>query len=238
MRQLRLAAIGAGFFSQYHYEAWSRMPEIRLESIAVRRDLARARTLAAGLGGVPVYDDVARMLDEVAPDLVDIITPPEGRDSLVRLVAARGIAMIAQKPLARLRPGDGRGARAYLDRRPYFQKMPRFLIHETGIHLIDVFRFLLGEVTGVFARLRRLNPVIAGEDAGLVTFDFASGANDLFLGNRLADASTPCSGTSCTISSRARRWRTGAPPTCATCGSKRRSIAPMKRHAGSRFAQR
>ena len=87
----------------------------------------------------------------------------------------------------RLRPGDGQGARAYLDRQPYFQQMPRFLIHETAIHLIDTFRFLLGEVSGVFARLRRLNPEIRGEDAGLVLFDFASGAAGLFDGNRLVD---------------------------------------------------
>ena len=40
---------------------------------------------------------------------------------------------------------------------------------------------------GVFARLRRINPVIAGEDAGLVIFDFASGASGLFDGNRLVD---------------------------------------------------
>jgi predicted dehydrogenase len=87
----------------------------------------------------------------------------------------------------RLRPGDGQGPRAYLDRQPYFQTMPRFLVHETAIHLIDVFRYLLGEVGGVFARLRRLNPAIAGEDAGLVLFDFASGATGLFDGNRLVD---------------------------------------------------
>ncbi len=87
----------------------------------------------------------------------------------------------------RLRPGDGQGPDAYLSRQPYFQKMPRFLIHETGIHLIDVFRFLLGEITGVFARLRRINPVIAGEDAGYVIFDFASGAAGLFDGNRHVD---------------------------------------------------
>jgi predicted dehydrogenase len=86
----------------------------------------------------------------------------------------------------RLRPGDGQGPHAYLERQPYFQTMPRFLVHETGIHLIDVFRFLLGEVNGVFARLRRLNPAIAGEDAGCVLFDFASGASGLFDGNRLA----------------------------------------------------
>jgi D-apiose dehydrogenase len=87
----------------------------------------------------------------------------------------------------RLRPGDGQGPRAYLDRQPYFQQMPRFLIHETAIHMIDTFRFLLGEVSGVFARLRRLNPEIRGEDAGLVLFDFASGAAGLFDGNRLVD---------------------------------------------------
>ena len=87
----------------------------------------------------------------------------------------------------RLRPGDGRGPDAYLARQPYFQTMPRFLIHETGIHLIDVFRHLMGEVDSVFARLRRLNPAIAGEDAGHVLFDFASGAAGLFDGNRLID---------------------------------------------------
>jgi D-apiose dehydrogenase len=87
----------------------------------------------------------------------------------------------------RLRPGDGQGPSAYLSRQPYFQKMERFLIHETAIHLIDVFRTIAGEVTGVFARLKRFNPVIAGEDAGYVIFDFASGAQGLFDGNRHVD---------------------------------------------------
>lgn len=87
----------------------------------------------------------------------------------------------------RMRPGDGQGPSAYLERQPYFQTMPRFLIHETGIHMIDVFRFLLGEVAGCFAHLRRLNPVIAGEDAALVTFSFECGASGLLDGNRLAD---------------------------------------------------
>lgn len=87
----------------------------------------------------------------------------------------------------RLRPGDGQGARAYLERQPYFQEMPRFLIHETAIHLIDTFRFLFGEVEGVFGSLRKLNPAIAGEDAGLVIFGMHSGVSCLFDGNRLSD---------------------------------------------------
>lgn len=86
-----------------------------------------------------------------------------------------------------LRPGDGQGPDSYLNRQPYFRSMPRFLIHETGIHLIDVFRYLLGEIAGVFARLKRLNPVICGEDAGVVLFEFVSGATGIFDGNRLID---------------------------------------------------
>jgi len=87
----------------------------------------------------------------------------------------------------RMRPGDGQGPRAYLDRQPYFQKMQRFLIRETGIHFIDVFRYLLGPVSAVTAHLSRLNPVIAGEDAGIVVFEFASGARGLYDANRLSD---------------------------------------------------
>lgn len=86
----------------------------------------------------------------------------------------------------RLRPGDGQGPDAYLGRQPYFQAMPRFLMHETGVHLIDVFRFLLGEPVSVMADLRRLNPAIAGEDAGLVLLEMAGGVRAVFDGNRLA----------------------------------------------------
>jgi predicted dehydrogenase len=87
----------------------------------------------------------------------------------------------------RLRPGDGQGPHAYLDRQPYFQRMPRLLVYETAIHFIDTFRYLMGEVDAVYARLRRINPAIAGEDAGYIVFEFAGGATGLFDGNRLND---------------------------------------------------
>lgn len=90
-----------------------------------------------------------------------------------------------------LRPGDGQGARAYLDRQPYFQQMPRFLVHETAVHFVDVFRFLLGEPDWVMADLRRLNPAIAGEDAGIIVLGYADGRRAVFDGNRLADHAAP-----------------------------------------------
>lgn len=87
----------------------------------------------------------------------------------------------------RLRPGDGQGPRAYLDRQPYFQSMTRFLVHETAVHLIDTFRMLMGEATTLYADLRRINPVLAGEDAGYILLGFESGGTGLFDGNRLND---------------------------------------------------
>ncbi|MEQ3671432.1 hypothetical protein [Pseudophaeobacter sp.] len=90
----------------------------------------------------------------------------------------------------RLRPGDGQGAEAHLDRQPYFQNMPRFLVHETAVHWVDTFRYLLGNPLSVYADLRRENPVIAGEDAGYVLFDHRDGVRAMFDGNRTLDHST------------------------------------------------
>ena len=87
----------------------------------------------------------------------------------------------------RLRTGDGQGPRAYLDRQPYFQTMPRLLVHETAVHWIDTFRYLLGQIRGVYADTRRMNPVIAGEDAAHILFDFNGTQRALFDGNRLLD---------------------------------------------------
>lgn len=86
-----------------------------------------------------------------------------------------------------LRPGDGQGAAAYLDRQPYFRTMTRFLIRETGIHFIDTFRYLFGPPTAVYADLWQGNPVIAGEDSGLVILDIPGGGRAVFDGNRRLD---------------------------------------------------
>jgi len=90
----------------------------------------------------------------------------------------------------KLRPGDGQGPDAYLDRQPYFQTMSKFLIHETGIHWIDIFRFLFGEPKAVYADLQQLNPAISGEDTGYFAFHYASGLRAYFDGNRLLDHAT------------------------------------------------
>ncbi len=87
----------------------------------------------------------------------------------------------------KMRPGDGQGKNAYLNRQPYFQKMEKFLIRETGIHFIDLYRYFFGEIQSVTSILSRLNKYISGEDSGLVFFQFKNGIKGLLDANRLSD---------------------------------------------------
>lgn len=87
----------------------------------------------------------------------------------------------------RMRPGDGNGEDAYLSRQPYFRQMERFLIHETGVHWIDVFRFLFGEPQRIYAELWQTNSVIVGEDSGLLLMHWENGLRAIFDGNRTLD---------------------------------------------------
>lgn len=108
-----------------------------------------------------------------------------------KLLTAGTIGDLLHSLYFRMRQGDGWGDDAYLDRQPYFRTMPRLLIFETGVHFIDTFRFLGGEVDGAYANLRKLNPVIAGEDTGLVVFEFASGAVGVWDANRYNECNDP-----------------------------------------------
>lgn len=231
---LKVACLGAGYFSQFHYGAWARIDGVELVG-ACDLDLSAAQNT-----GLRAFSDLPEMLAATRPDILDVIVPPPGHSAAIKHALAQGVpTIICQKPFCRdlqeaetitalaeaagallivhenfrfmpwyrrikaeidagrigrplqatfrLRPGDGQGPRAYLDRQPYFQSMPKFLIHETGVHWIDTFRFLFGSPTAVYADLRRINPAIAGEDAGLVLFDHPDGMRALFDGNRLCD---------------------------------------------------
>lgn len=82
-----------------------------------------------------------------------------------------------------MRPGDGWGAEPY-PVQPYFRQMRNFLLYETGVHWIDTFRFLFGEIESLYCRTRRVNPIIAGEDLAVVHFNFHSGVVAIYDANR------------------------------------------------------
>jgi predicted dehydrogenase len=83
-----------------------------------------------------------------------------------------------------MRMGDGWAEDAYLARQPFFREYPRLLIYETGVHFIDTFRFLLGEVVSVVAETKQLNPAIRGEDAGQMLLKFRNGSTAIWDASR------------------------------------------------------
>jgi len=238
---LRVAIIGTGYFSRFHYAAWQRMPDVELVGI-LTLDQSEASQFQQEFGVKATYPDLTSMLEHSDANLVDIVSPPPTHADFIRQCVDNNLAVMCQKPFCQsvseavdvvdyikqrealvvvhenfrfqpwyqqikniieseqlgqifevnfnFRPGDGQGSRAYLDRQPYFQKQERFFIQETGIHYVDVFRYLFGEVDGLFARLVKLNPAIAGEDAGVVIMDFVGGARGILNGNRLSDHAT------------------------------------------------
>ena len=231
---VRVACVGAGYFSGFHRDAWSRIAGTELVGVC------DTNIEAANGTGLPGFGALKDMIDATAPDILDVIVPPESQAEVIRRALALGLRrIICQKPFCtsldeaeavtaqaeaagailvihenfrfmpwyraikaaldegsigtlhqatfRLRPGDGQGPDAYLDRQPYFQTMPRFLVQETAVHWVDTFRFLLGDPVSVYADLRRLNPSIAGEDAGLIIFEYEQGVRAVFDGNRHLD---------------------------------------------------
>ena len=235
---LRVAIIGTGYFSRFHYAAWQRMPDVELVGL-VTLDQTEALQFQREFGVDRTYPDITSMLAQSNANLIDIVSPAHTHADIIRQCVDKKLAVACQKPFCRtvseaiatvqyikqrnafvvvhenfrfqpwysqikniiesnqlgqifeinfsFRPGDGQGPQAYLDRQPYFQKQKRFFIQETGIHFIDVFRYLLGDIQGLFARLNKFNPAIAGEDAGVVFMDFADGARGILNGNRLSD---------------------------------------------------
>ena len=236
-KNIRLAVVGTGYFSQFHYDAWKRLNVDLVGICSLNKD--EASKYSKQFQNCEVYLDFETMIKTTKPELVDIIVPPLNHLKFIKVAARNKVHIICQKPFTtsineakeaisfakrkrvkiavhenfrfqpwymkineilktsllgdlyqvsfRMRPGDGQGEKAYLERQPYFQKMERFLIRETAIHLIDVFRFLFGDIKSVFANLSTLNPHIKGEDAGIVFFEFMNGIRGVFDGNRLSD---------------------------------------------------
>ena len=243
MSRLKGAAMGAGYFSRFQYEAWSRMPEVELAAIYNRTE-EKARAIMAQYGVARYYGDWREMIDQRASRFrrhhhaagnarrdVRLCRHPAASTSSAksrsrrhwkpaggssRQRARRGVRFMVHenwrwqpwyreiKRIQRagtvgefthihfpMRMGDGWGENAYLDRQPFFRDYPRLLVYETGVHFIDTFRYLLGEITEVYAHLRRLNPVIRGEETGQVFFRFANGATAIWDANRYNEVESP-----------------------------------------------
>ncbi len=70
--------------------------------------------------------------------------------------------------LRRTRPID--------DQQPYLADLPKLMVYDTYIHHVDGIRYLLGDVSSVYARMSHTNPAIVGEDRLFLILGHASGA--------------------------------------------------------------
>ncbi|MBL8673132.1 MAG: Gfo/Idh/MocA family oxidoreductase [Alphaproteobacteria bacterium] len=96
----RIGLIGAGWVTQHHLDGWRALAaRAHVVAVADPSDPARAAR-AREYGIAATYADAAAMLDREALDAVDVAAPREHHAPLCRLVAARGIPVLCQKPLA------------------------------------------------------------------------------------------------------------------------------------------
>ena len=62
---------------------------------------------------------------------------------------------------------------------PYLATGDRFVIEDLGVHVLDVARFLLGEVVTLTARTHRVSPHVKAEDAATMLLGHESGATSV-----------------------------------------------------------
>jgi predicted dehydrogenase len=77
---------------------------------------------------------------------------------------------------------------------PYLAEGERFIIEDLGIHTLDIARFVLGDVTSLTARAKRVNPRIKGEDVATMLLDHENGATsivDVSYASRLSNEPFP-----------------------------------------------
>jgi predicted dehydrogenase len=196
----RAEAVAATYGIAHAYDDWRRMldeqhpdfvdiitpPATHLEMCA--EAAARRLTIICQKPLAPTLAESQQLVDAVKQHGVRFMVhenfrwQPWYRE--IKKILTAGTLGVPTQLYFRLRTGDGWPADAYLARQPFFREYPRLLVYETGIHFIDTFRYLLGEIEVVYARLRRLNPGIKGEDAGLLVLGFERGATAIWDANR------------------------------------------------------
>jgi len=99
-KPLRVGLIGAGMVSRHHLIAWAALAD-RARVVAIADPSAENAARRAGEFGITeTFRDAESMLAGTELDAVDIAAPRAVHASLVRLAAARKLAVLCQKPLA------------------------------------------------------------------------------------------------------------------------------------------
>lgn len=100
MTRLKAALVGCGYFATFQAQAWAELDEVEMVALC-DPDPARRAAISAIFGDAPRhYSDLHQLLAAEEIDFVDICTRVETHEELVATVAAAGVHIICQKPLA------------------------------------------------------------------------------------------------------------------------------------------
>ena len=101
MAKLKAAIVGAGFIAARKHIPALRKQRARVDLAAIcDSNEAAGREVASRFGIPSVYTDVARMLAEESPDLVDVCTPPKTHRPVAVEALEHGSNVLIEKPMA------------------------------------------------------------------------------------------------------------------------------------------
>jgi len=165
-------------------ETMFREQNLGLVDIVTRMDTHRALAEMAFRHGVP-----AIVQKPFAPDWRECVAIVEAAEKAGLFLAVHENFRF-QTPLEKVKAAIGSGAigdpswarisfRTGYDiyaGQPYFYDEKRFVILDLGVHVVDVARFLLGEVERVSCETQRRNPKVRAEDTATMLLRHTSGA--------------------------------------------------------------
>jgi predicted dehydrogenase len=95
---LRIALVGCGHIAKYHAQAVSKAVNPELLAFC-DIDTRRAEMMASSWKGARWYADVDEMLNEVRPEVVHILTPPQSHAPLSIKAIEAGAHVLVEKPM-------------------------------------------------------------------------------------------------------------------------------------------
>ena len=94
--KIRIAIVGTGYFSQFHFDAWKRL-EVNVVAICSLNE-NDAIYYSNKFNNCPIFTNFKKMIDEIDLDFVDIVIPPKDHLKLIKIAANKNVNIICQKP--------------------------------------------------------------------------------------------------------------------------------------------
>ncbi len=98
-KRLKIGIVGCGKIADGHVEVLQAMDGVEIAGVCDREPLM-AEQIAVRYGIARQYDDFGKMLDETAPDVVHIATPPQSHLALAEQALRAGCHIFVEKPVA------------------------------------------------------------------------------------------------------------------------------------------